>query len=76
MIYYFSATGNCKHVANCIAEHLNEKMTYVPDVLNQEIKVESGEKFILVYPNYCGGVPSVIRDFLQKNTFQIATDAR
>ncbi len=74
MIYYFSATGNSKHVANRLAEALNESVTPVLDVLNLGIKVE--DQMILVYPNYCGGVPSVIREFLQKNIFQISRDAK
>ena len=74
MIYYFSATGNSKHVANRLAETLNESVTPVLDVLNLGIKVE--DQMILVYPNYCGGVPSVIRQFLQKNVFQISKDAK
>ena len=74
MIYYFSATGNSKHVANRLAEALNESVTPVMEVLNLGIKVE--DQMILVYPNYCGGVPSVIREFLQKNIFQLSKDAK
>ena len=74
MIYYFSATGNSKHVANRLAESLNESVTPVLEVLNLGIKVD--DRMILVYPNYCGGVPSVIREFLQKNTYQISKDAK
>lgn len=74
MIYYFSATGNSRHVANRLAESLNESVTPVLDVLDLGIKVD--DRMILVYPNYCGGVPSVIREFLQKNIFQISKDAK
>ena len=73
MIYYFSATGNSRHVAARLAETLNEEMKSVLDVLGSPVKVD--DRMILVYPNYCGGVPSVIRDFLQKNTFRIAAGA-
>ena len=74
MIYYFSATGNSKHIANCLAESLNESVTPVQHVLDLGIKVD--DRMILVYPNYCGGVPSVIREFLQKNIFQISKKAK
>ena len=74
MIYYFSATGNSKHVANRLAESLNESVTPVLDVLGKGVAVD--DQMILVYPNYCGGVPSVIREFLQKNIFQISKDAK
>ena len=74
MIYYFSATGNSKHVANRLADALSESTTPVLDVLGKGIAVD--DQMILVYPNYCGGVPSVIREFLQKNIFQISKDAK
>ena len=74
MIYYFSATGNSKHVAGRLAESLNESITSVLDVLGKGIAVD--DRLILVYPNYCGGVPSVIREFLQKNIFQISKEAQ
>ena len=74
MICYFSATGNSRHVANRLAQSLNEPVISVLDVLGKPVFVE--DRMILVYPNYCGGVPSVIREFLQKNTFQISKDAK
>ena len=74
MIYYFSATGNSRHVANRLAESLGETVTSVMDVLHQEITVD--DRMILVYPNYCGGVPSMIRTFLQKNVFHINENAK
>lgn len=74
MIYYFSATGNSRHVANRLAESLGEAVTSVMDVLHQEITVDN--RMILVYPNYCGGVPSMIRAFLQKNVFHINENAK
>lgn len=76
MIYYFSATGNSRHVAKRLAKELNETSSSVLDVLHSDIEVKAGEKLILVYPNYCGGVPYVIRDFLQKGKFQISPDAK
>jgi len=76
MIYYFSATGNSSHVAKRLAESLNESVTPVLKVMRKEVSVDAGETFILVYPNYCGGVPSVIRYFLERTKFQIASDAQ
>ena len=74
MIYYFSATGNSRHVANRLAEAMHESVTPVLDVLGKGVAIR--DQMILVYPNYCGGVPSVIREFLQKNIFQISKDAK
>lgn len=74
MVYYFSSTGNSRHVANRLAAALNESVTSVLDVLGKDVAVD--ERMILVYPNYCGGVPSVIREFLQENKFSIGKDAQ
>lgn len=76
MICYFSATGNSHHVANRLAESLNDQAVSVLELMDKNISVGDGEKFILVYPNYCGGVPSVIREFLEKNRFQISKEAQ
>lgn len=76
MIYYFSATGNSKHVANRLKKALKEQSCSVLEVLNGEVKIGENEQMLLVYPNYCGGVPSVIRDFLQKARFDIAKSAK
>lgn len=76
MIYYFSATGNSKHVARRLAEALGEPMRSVLEVQESAVSVGSGERMILVYPNYCGGVPYPIADFLQKSKFDLPEDAR
>ena len=55
MIFYFSATGNSRHVANCLAQSLNEPVISVLDVLGKPVFVE--DRMILVYPNYCGVSP-------------------
>ena len=75
MIIYFSATGNSKHTAIMLSEALNEETVSVLDVQYQEILVPKGERMILVYPNYCGGVPTVIREFLENGRFRIAGGA-
>lgn len=75
MIYYFSATGNSRHVANRLAESLGEKAISLLDA-EQSISVLEKERFILVYPNYCGGLPSVVADFLRYGKFQFAKTAR
>ena len=40
MIYYFSATGNSRHVANRLAQSLNEPVISVLDVLGKPVFVE------------------------------------
>lgn len=76
MICYFSATGNSKHTANLLADSLNDTAVSVLDMQGKTVCAGAGERFVLVYPNYCGGVPSVIADFLQKGKFALHKDAR
>lgn len=75
MIYYFSATGNSRHAAKRIAEALNEPLQSVMDAAKR-ITTASGERLILVYPNYCGGLPSPVIDFFQDHEFELAPDCR
>lgn len=74
MIYYFSATGNSRHTAKRLGEALTEQVVSVLDV-QYPVKVGSGERMILVYPNYCCGTPIMIRNFLKEGTFELADDA-
>lgn len=75
MIFYFSATGNSRHVANRLAAATNDKTISILDVQGQTVTIGPGERFVLVYPNYCGGVPSVVADFLKQGHFELAKDA-
>lgn len=69
MIFYFSATGNSCHVANRLAAATEDKAVSILDLQGQPVTIGPGERFVLVYPNYCGGVPSVVADFLKKGKF-------
>lgn len=75
MIYYFSATGNSRHVAIRIAEALNAPMQSIMDAA-KIITVASGERLILIYPDYCGGLPSPVIDFFRDREFALAPDCR
>lgn len=72
MIFYFSATGNSKHVASQIASVTEDKAVSILDCsLDQAIDL-SGEKRIgIVTPVYCGGVPYPVADFLKKAKLKI-----
>lgn len=73
MIFYFSATGNSKHTANRLAQALGETALSVFEA-PERIQIE--DQLIIVYPNYCGGVPYVIADFLKKKKFEISKSAK
>nr|WP_314930635.1 EFR1 family ferrodoxin [Shuttleworthia satelles] len=63
MIVYFSATGNCKYVAQRIAEAAQDTAVSIE---NQEplISIASGELFGIVTPTYCWELPGPVRTWL------------
>lgn len=72
MIFYFSATGNSKRVAECIANATGDRLVSVTQALREADSPDSllsfelapGEQLGVVCPVYCWGLPSVVEDFL------------
>ncbi len=64
MIIYFSSTGNCKFIAERLADELNDKAESMMNVDN--IKLAEGEKLGFVFPTYFWRLPSVVTDFMKK----------
>lgn len=63
MIFYFSATGNSKFVANKIANSIGCKTKSIVDVKDFNC---CDEVVGLVCPTYCWGLPHIVEEFLQK----------
>ena len=69
MIFYFSATGNSKYVAEKISGQTGEKIISIVDCLknnNFDFEVDKDEKVGFITPVYFWGVPDIISDFLDK----------
>ncbi len=76
MIFYFSATGNCKYVAERIAKEENDKVIAIAEVLNKEMctfHIDNGESVGIVSPTYAWGLPSIVIDFLKIVRFSYET---
>lgn len=76
MIIYFSATGNCKHVAKSIASDLNESAVSIEELQKDNrtaIALEKSECFGIITPTYFWELPSVMRDFL--NAISLTADS-
>lgn len=69
MIIYFSATGNCKYVADRIAERLQIK-TEALTKLNSEIPFLDDDMFGFISPTYHWGLPSIVKEFLEVISFK------
>ncbi|MBI4857471.1 MAG: 4Fe-4S binding protein [Acetobacterium woodii] len=67
MIFYFSATGNCQHVATRIATATNDEIFSMTDGLKNDLprfQIKPDEAIGIVAPTYFIGLPTLVRDFL------------
>ena len=69
MILYFSATGNCKYVALRLAEAAQKTLSIV-DCIRDNRCAFAGETIGIVSPSYFWGLPSIVREFLEKASFE------
>lgn len=65
MICYFSATGNCKYVAQRIADALDDKAVSIEEQ-KPEIILADGESLGIITPTYWWELPPIMREWLQK----------
>lgn len=69
MIFYFSATGNSRHVAKKIAEKTGNKIISITDCLKNDFRnfiVDKKENIGFVFPVYNFGLPITVVDFIEK----------
>jgi ferredoxin/flavodoxin len=69
MIFYFSATGNSKYVAEKIASVQNEKLITIADCNRNNqffFRLTDEERIGFVFPVYFFGIPTVVIDFIQQ----------
>lgn len=75
MIFYFSATGNCKHVAERIAAVTGDETVSIAECLKSGSFEFDGRGSVgIVSPTYMWGLPSVVVKFLQELKLQNAPD--
>lgn len=69
MIFYFSATGNCKYVASRIAEKTGDTIISVGKAYKEkhyQITLKEDEMLGFVVPTYFGVLPKLVSDFLEE----------
>lgn len=66
MIFYFSATGNSRHVAKRLAEANGDKLYEIGRGENSPFTIANGEPVGFVMPTYYWGVPKVVLQFLSQ----------
>lgn len=66
MLFYFSATGSCLHVAR----NLDDNPLSIAQELKKDERVYQDETMGMVSPIYGGELPTIVRDFIATATFQ------
>lgn len=80
MILYFSATGNCKYVGTRLVQAEEQEMLSIVDCVRNGQYSFSDKTIGIISPTYDWGLPSIVKEFLEKASFQteylyyIATD--
>ncbi len=69
MILYFSATGNCKYVSSRIASATGQEAVSIVDCIRQGEYSFSDDSIGIVSPTYFWGLPSIVKEFLEKAAF-------
>ncbi len=77
MIFYFSATGNCKYVASRIASATKDAIISITDCVkngNYKFELSQDEAIGIISPTYAFGLPSIVNEFLK--TLELVYDGK
>ncbi|BCN29286.1 EFR1 family ferrodoxin [Anaeromicropila herbilytica] len=69
MIFYFSGTGNSKHVAEKVANHIGERLIDISEntIQGHEIyEVRKNEIIGFIFPVYWYSMPTIVEKFIQQ----------
>ena len=70
MILYFSATGNCKYVADRLAQAGTGEVLSIVDCIRGNRFAFEDETIGIISPTYDWGLPSIVKEFLEKVTLR------
>lgn len=71
MVFYFSATGNCRYIAARLAGASGEAALFIPQLVREgrtSFAAKEGERIGFVLPTYFWGLPALAEDFLRRLT--------
>ncbi|WP_426348730.1 EFR1 family ferrodoxin [Alloiococcus sp. CFN-8] len=69
MILYFTGTGNSYYAAKRISEEINEELVSISLLMEKNevaIELQEGESLGFVFPVYYYGIPSIVKEFVEK----------
>ena len=65
MLLYFSGTGNSTFVATTLANFLNQKIKFIPEVVIDKLELPE-DRVLFVFPVYSWGVPPLVSKFISE----------
>ena len=74
MIFYFTATGNSKFIAERIATKTNDKVVDISECMKTNhfsFELKKDEALGFVVPVYAMGIPLIVTDFLKRVTISV-----
>lgn len=74
MIFYFSATGNSKYVAQRIAKAIDDRIISISECLKKgegKFRLTKDERLGIIVPTYCWGLPIIVREFLEELQLEV-----
>ena len=69
MIFYFSGCGNSRHLAETLAEQMNDTLVFIPDAAREnhyDYSLAEGERLGFVFPIYAWAPPKLVLDFVKQ----------
>lgn len=72
MVFYFSGTGNSKHVAEQVANYANDNLVSINNLIkNNKKKVFKSEiPIVFVVPTYAWRIPRIVEQWIRKTKFE------
>ena len=68
--FYFTAMGNCRYVADQLAEKLGDEVRSIPQEMRRAGELSyAGETIGIVYPIYGHMMPHMVREFVERAKF-------
>lgn len=69
MIFYFSGTGNSKHIAEKISNYTDERLVYMSENImakNETYEIDKDEKIGFIFPVYWYCIPTIVEKFIDQ----------
>ena len=73
MLFYFSATGNSKYIAENVANRLNDKIINIENCIKDscyDFNLKDEQYLGIITPTYFWGLPKIVEEFINKVSFE------